>query len=150
VFILGYGVSSQRFGLFFGANAVGLIGASQLNRLVLRRYSPTRILIWAYGLLLVLVLVLAVQVILGPGGFVGFTINLFLCIAVLGFIYPNLAALSLAPLGKAAGSASALLGLAQFGLGSAGGTAISLVHAAPPVSMVCAMAAFGITGFAVL
>jgi len=39
-----YGLSPQQFGLAFSANAVGLIIASQINPLLLRRFTPLRIL----------------------------------------------------------------------------------------------------------
>ncbi|MDD2540199.1 MAG: multidrug effflux MFS transporter, partial [Desulfuromonadaceae bacterium] len=44
LFIELHGVSPQHFGLFFGANACGLIGASQFNRRLLKRFSAQRIL----------------------------------------------------------------------------------------------------------
>jgi len=42
-----YGLSEQQFGLAFGAGAIGLITATQLNVRLLRRYSPQRILVSA-------------------------------------------------------------------------------------------------------
>ena len=42
-----FGLGAQAFGLFFGAGAIWLIGATQLNPLVLRRWSPATILMTA-------------------------------------------------------------------------------------------------------
>lgn len=150
VFIEGYGISPQRFGLFFGINAFGLIGSSQLNRIVLRRHTPRRILTAAYTLLVLLSGLLAALGNSPIGGLWLFAVTLFCCIALLGFIYPNGAALSLSHLGTAAGSASGLFGLAQFGIGSAGGAMVSSLHLRSPLPMTLPMAAFSATGYAIL
>jgi DHA1 family bicyclomycin/chloramphenicol resistance-like MFS transporter len=150
VFMVSYGVSAQRFGLFFGLNSFGLIGASQLNRMLLRRHSPVAIVRVAYALLAAGAAVLAVLGLTGAGGFRLFTGILFVCIALLGFVYPNMAAISLAPMARMAGSASAVLGLFQFGLGSAGGTVLSLIGGQPALSMTFGMLGFTSIGFGAL
>lgn len=43
-FIELHGVSPQHFGFFFGANACGLIGASQVNHRLLHHFSAQRIM----------------------------------------------------------------------------------------------------------
>ena len=150
VFIVGFGISPQRFGLFFGANAVGLIGSSQLNRILLRRHTPRAILTAAYTLLVVFTVLLAVLGASGIGGFWLFTVTLFFCIALLGFIYPNGAALCLSHLGAVAGTASALFGLGQFGIGSGGGSIVSFLHLSSPLPMTLPMAVFATIGYALL
>lgn len=150
VFILTYGVSPQKFGLFFGANSLGLIGASQLNRAVLRRHSPRGILTATYALLALFTASLAVIGVTGTGGFASFAAVLFCSVAMLGFIYPNGAAVSLAHLGRVAGSASALFGLAQFGLGGVGGAVVSMLHLPSPLPMTLTMAILAVVGYVVL
>src|SRR3712207_7585782 len=44
-----YGMDEQQFGYVFGAGAVGLITATQLNVRLLRRWTPSQILISALG-----------------------------------------------------------------------------------------------------
>ncbi|MDQ3009790.1 MAG: hypothetical protein M3X11_03675, partial [Acidobacteriota bacterium] len=44
VFIKLYGVPEQAYGLFFGVNAIGFIGASQLNHRLLARWKSDAIL----------------------------------------------------------------------------------------------------------
>ena len=39
-----YGISPQQFGLVFGLNAAAIIGASQVNRYLLRRATPDEVL----------------------------------------------------------------------------------------------------------
>ena len=150
VFIVGYGVSPQRFGLVFGINSFGLIGATQINRVLLRHYSPRVILTAAYSLMVLSCLALAVLGWSGAGNFWLFAAVLFCAIALLGFIYPNGAAVSLAHLGSVAGTASALFGLCQFGIGSGGGAIVSVLHFASPLPMTVPMAAFALVGYAIL
>ncbi len=150
VFMVHFGVSAQRFGLFFGLNSFGLIGSSQLNRVLLRRCTPVEIVRVAYALLALTAAILTYLAITGAGGFGLFAAALFVSIALLGFVYPNMAAISLAPMARMAGSASAVLGLFQFGLGSAGGTALSLLGARPVQAMALAMLGFTWIGFAAL
>lgn len=150
VFIVGYGVTAQHFGLFFGANSCGLIAATQLNRVLLRRHAPRTILAVAFTLLLVFTALLAAAGWTGVEGLWLFAAVLFLAVSMLGFIYPNGAALSLSQLGSVAGSASALYGLAQFGIGSAGGALVSSLHLASPLPMTLPMAMFALAGYAIL
>ena len=42
-----YGLNQQAFALVFGAGAVALIGATQLNVVLLRRFTPATIVVWA-------------------------------------------------------------------------------------------------------
>jgi DHA1 family bicyclomycin/chloramphenicol resistance-like MFS transporter len=150
VLIVGYGISAQQFGLFFGLNSFGLIGSSQLNRVLLRRHSPVRIVRVAYVAIACSAALVAILGLSGAAGFWLFAAVLFTSVALLGFIYPNMAAISLSPLGHVAGSASAVLGLFQFGLGSAAGTVLSAVPARPVVAMSLGMLAFTWIGFAAL
>jgi DHA1 family bicyclomycin/chloramphenicol resistance-like MFS transporter len=60
-----------------------------------------------------------------------------------GFIFPNTSALALSPFKALAGSASALLGCIQMGLGALSSAAVSILHnntAMPMVVVMCACA----------
>ncbi|MCZ3114703.1 hypothetical protein NYZ21_19910, partial [Acinetobacter baumannii] len=65
--------------------------------------------------------------------------------AALGCIMPNASALSLAHQGHRAGTASALMGTLQFGMGTLAGTAVSLWHdgTALPLGVVMAIGGIG-------
>src|SRR5215510_1729066 len=60
----------------------------------------------------------------GFGGFAGILIPLFCFISSHGFVLPNTTALAMAPHGRVAGSASALLGTLQFVLGAVAGSLV--------------------------
>ena len=70
-----------------------------------------------------------------------FAALLFACLGMLGVAGPNVAAAALAPFGRAAGSASALLGTAQFLLGALAGGLVGLFHNGTAFSMSAAVAA---------
>ncbi len=42
-----YGLDQQTFAVVFGAGAVALIGATQVNVVLLRRFAPQQIMVWA-------------------------------------------------------------------------------------------------------
>jgi len=147
LFIELHGVSPQHFGLYFGANACGLIGASQLNRRLLRRFSAQRILNAALSVNAVTALLLTAAGITGMGGFPAQVILIFICLCTTGLLYPNVTALAMAPFDKAAGSASALLGTIQYTLGASAGALVGLFHNGTAVPMTATMAACGVVGW---
>jgi DHA1 family bicyclomycin/chloramphenicol resistance-like MFS transporter len=113
-----YGLSEQQFGLVFGAGAVGLITATQLNVRLLRRWTPSQILLSSLAFGMVAGLVLLLFAATGFGGIVGVLVPLWLVLAAAGLAFPNAPALALSRHGEAAGTASALLGAVQFGVGA--------------------------------
>ena len=147
LFIELHGVSPQHFGLFFGANACGLIGASQLNRRLLRRFSAERILKVAFTVNAAAALILTAAVATGIGGFPAQVVLLFACLSTTGLLYPNVTALAMAPFDKAAGSASALLGTVQYTLGATAGAVVGMLHDGTAVPMTATMAACGVIGW---
>jgi DHA1 family bicyclomycin/chloramphenicol resistance-like MFS transporter len=113
-----YGMSAQQFALIFAGGAVGLIGATQLNVRLLRRWTPQQILsgslLAGLGFGLVLLILAATKI----GGLVGVLVPLWLVLATVGLAMPNAPALALSRHGEAAGTAAALLGAVQFGVGA--------------------------------
>ncbi|MCG5459662.1 multidrug effflux MFS transporter [Micromonospora sp. PSH03] len=113
-----YGLDEQQFGIAFGAGAVGLIGATQFNVRLLRRYTPQQILVSALiagtaaGLLLVMFAAT------GVGGLGTLLASLWLVLAAAGLALPNAPALAMSRHSEAAGTAAALLGAVQFGIGA--------------------------------
>jgi DHA1 family bicyclomycin/chloramphenicol resistance-like MFS transporter len=118
VFQDGYGMSEQQFALIFAGGAVGLIGATQFNVRLLRRWSPQQIMSVSLVAGLVFALVLLVLAVTGVGGLAGILVPLWLVLAMVGLTMPNAPALALSRHGEAAGTAAALLGAVQFGVGA--------------------------------
>ncbi len=144
VFMKIYEVSKTGYGWIFAILSVSFIGASQVNSLILRWFSSRNIISWALAaqcIFSLLFLIFALNNLLNLYATIGF-IALFL--SCLGFINPNAAALSLAPFSKNAGSASALMGALQMGLGALASVMVSLSGelSVVPMPLVMTSAAF--------
>ncbi|WP_091672559.1 multidrug effflux MFS transporter [Micromonospora auratinigra] len=118
VFQQQYGLDEQEFGVAFGAGAVGLIGATQWNVRLLRRYTPQRILVVALTIGSLAGLVLLGFAATNIGGLPAVLASLWVVLAAAGLALPNAPALALSRHGEAAGTAAALLGAVQFGVGA--------------------------------
>ena len=113
-----YRIPATAFGWVFGANAVGLIGMSQINAHLLHRHSPEAILTRSRPVSIAFAVALLVDAITGFGGMWGVLVPLFMVIASFGLVGANsqAAGLNVDPL--RAGSISALMGGASFGAGA--------------------------------
>jgi DHA1 family bicyclomycin/chloramphenicol resistance-like MFS transporter len=117
VFQQEYGLSEQAFGLLFGVGAFWLIAATQLNAYLLRRFEPRELLLAAMIGGVASATALVVTAATGAGGVTGLLIPLWAVLAAIGLAIPNAPALALSRHGEAAGTAAALLGAANFGIG---------------------------------
>ncbi len=149
VFIEVFHVAPERFGLFFGTNAFGIIAASQLNRWLANRVDAVRIVRVVLFIAMTAGAVLLLNALTGFGGFVGILIPLFCFIACHGFVMPNTTALAMSPHGQIAGSASALLGTLQFVLGATAGALVGALGNGTAVPFAAVIAACGTAAFAV-
>ncbi|RBY75466.1 Bcr/CflA family drug resistance efflux transporter [Geodermatophilus sp. TF02-6] len=114
-----FGLDEQQFGLLFGAGAFWLIAATQLNPVVLRRWSPAQVLVAATGAGALAGAVLVGLAATGTGGVFAVAVPLWAVLSCCGLALPNAPALALSRHGEAAGAAAALLGAVQFGVGAA-------------------------------
>jgi DHA1 family bicyclomycin/chloramphenicol resistance-like MFS transporter len=144
VFIQVHGVPAQHYGWLFGANALGIIGGSQLNRWLLRRHPAAHILRVANGITAACGLALLAAAWSVPAHLPLLLVPLFAYVASLGFSYANAAALAMAPFPSTAGSASALLGTVQFGAAALAGCAVGWLHDGTSLPMAATIAACGV------
>ena len=114
-----YGLDQQAFALMFGAGAIALIGATQFNVVLLKRYAPQAIAMWALAAASVAGVVFVALAYGHIGGLFGFMVPVWAILAAMGLVIPNAPAVALSRHPDAAGTAAALLGAAQFGLGAA-------------------------------
>ena len=112
-------VPPSQFGLFFGANAIGLIGATQINARLARRIRFEVILSWANLVVFGGGVVLTIDAVTGFGGLWGVMVPMFLIMASFGFNQSNatVGALGVDPLRS--GAISSLFGASSFGAGAA-------------------------------
>jgi DHA1 family bicyclomycin/chloramphenicol resistance-like MFS transporter len=113
-----FGLDEQQFGLLFGAGAVWLIAATQLNPVVLRWFSPAQVLVAGTVVGALAGAVLLVLAGTGTGGLWAVALPLWVVLFGSGLALPNAPALALSRHGEAAGTAAALLGAVQFGVGA--------------------------------
>ncbi len=143
-------VSERQYGWIFALIALGLIGSSQINSVLLRIYKSEQIIRIS----------LLCQTIIGFLLFIGtffgwmelfstiFLIFIFLCCQ--GFTFPNSAALSLAPFAHHAGSAAALMGGIQMSIGAIISALVSFLNNHSALPMTGVMAFCALTSYLIL
>lgn len=143
VFIDLHHVDPEHYGYFFGANAAGLIAASQLNRLLVGRFTAIQVLGAATSIAALSALALLAVAFTGAGGLWGIVVTLFLFVSSLGILGPNSTALALERHGPRAGLASGVLGSLQFAIAALAAAAVSAMqaHDAVPMGLVVAATA---------
>jgi DHA1 family bicyclomycin/chloramphenicol resistance-like MFS transporter len=134
-FLTYYGVNESKFGFIFAIVASGIISASQLNRVVLRKYSSLQILKVTLPTQLLLGILLSI---LAKFELLTMELNialLFLIMGCQGFNFPNVATLALRPFHRGAGTASAMLGSIQMAWGAVCATLVGLLFDGTPFTM---------------
>lgn len=114
-----YEMDQQTFALVFGAGAVALIATTQANVVLLKWFTPQRIVVWALTAAAAASAVFLGLALTHTGGVVGFLTPVWTILGAMGLVIPNAPALALSRHSEAAGTAAALMGAAQFGLGAA-------------------------------
>jgi len=124
VFIEIFGVPPSRFGFIFGANALGLVAASQLNRWLAHRVGVRAAL--HAGIAVALVGYAALFAAVSRGCGLPFILPaLFVGVSSYGLVLPNATAAAMEIFGARAGSASAVLGVLQATCGALASIAVS-------------------------
>jgi DHA1 family bicyclomycin/chloramphenicol resistance-like MFS transporter len=140
-----YEVPTAWFGVVFGMNAVAVIGASQINRMLLRRWTSDQVLARASlsGIASsLLLMVFATTQIGGPWTVLPL---LFLTLSTYGFMAGNTVAGALGVDPARAGSISAMVGGASFGVGALAATIGGAFHdgTAGPLAIIMFVALVG-------
>ena len=149
VFMEIYRVNEKQYGWIFALIAMGLIGASQVNSVLLKNYNSEQIIKTA---LVCQGIIGTTMVLITFFGWNDLFITIFLLFIFLcsqGFIFPNASALSLASFGHNAGSASALLGAIQMGIGAGTSALVSVLQNHTALPMTGVMACCALTALAV-
>ena len=121
-----HGVGQEAYGWLFGLNAVGMIAAAQVGRLLARRFTPQAMLrtalafdVAAGALLLAVADTPSLVVLLVP---------LFLALSTVPLIGAASISIAMGGAGDARGSASALIGVLQFGLAALVSALVGILH----------------------
>lgn len=124
IFMDRFRVSETVFGAIFAVLTMGFIGGSQINIFLLRRLKSSPIFSAALRLQVIVGFVFLAGARFGWYGMTATLILFFLFLSCIGLTYPNAAAIALAPFSRNSGSASALLGFIQMGIGAIVSTGI--------------------------
>ena len=150
VFMEIYKVSEKQYGGIFALIAAGLIVSSQVNSFLLRKYKSEQIIRVALFCQSLTGIALFTASTYGWIGLDGTIILAMIFLSCQGFTFPNSSALSMAPFSKNAGSASALMGAIQMGIGAFTSMLVSVLSNHTALPMTGVMAACSITSFCIL
>lgn len=150
VFMNIYKVSEQQYGWIFAFLAFAMIGSTQLNHFLLKRYRSQEIIKTT----------LMYQSVVGTLLVAGVWNNWYNLYTLIGMMFifltgqgltgPNTSALSLAPFKKHTGSASALMGSWRMGAGAIISVIVSVLHNNTAIPMVGMMAACSLVSLVIL
>ena len=150
VFIQYFRVPAERFGIYFGANALGFILISQVNRSLVAGRGPRRVLGWGVAVQAGAAALLLASALIGAGGFPVVFALLFFVVASLGLIASNVSAVAMAPFGDRAGGAASLLGFTQALTGTVTSAALGWIPARgvlPMAAVIAACAGVSLTAY---
>nr|WP_314073631.1 Bcr/CflA family multidrug efflux MFS transporter [uncultured Roseococcus sp.] len=144
VFISIYGIPPAQYGLYFGAGAVGFILVSQLGGRLATRFGRERVYTVSVAMIALAGSMLTLCVLLGAPFFAVYASIIFY-IATLGIVAPVGSVLAITPFPHIAGTASALLGTVQFGMGAIAGTLVSTLHNGTALPMAMSLGILGVS-----
>jgi DHA1 family bicyclomycin/chloramphenicol resistance-like MFS transporter len=146
VFQDGFGLSAQQFALIFASGAVSITAGTQISGALLGRVAPEQVLRAAVLTALAITGLMVLVAVLGLGIWPLITL-LVLTLLVTGILLPTVPVIALETNAHRAGSAAALLGAVQFGVGAAIAPVTGLFDEGSAVAMAVVM--FGATAVTV-
>ncbi len=145
-----YHLNERQYGWAFALVAFGMIGTTQLNHLLLRRFKSESLIKFALIYQNVIGATLLIGTILDWYGLYSFTALIFMYVAGHGIMSPNVTALSMAPFSKHAGSASALHGSFRLGIAALVSALVSILHDGTSLPMAGIILACALAGLVLL
>lgn len=129
IFLNYFKVTPQMYGLIFAVLTGGFIGSNQINILLHRKYRSQEIFKFSVCFSLVLSVLLVLSAVFFQDNMPLTLVLLFIFLFNVGLVSPNGSALALAPFSKNVGSAAAMLGLLQMGVGAVVSSFVGLLSA---------------------
>jgi MFS transporter, DHA1 family, multidrug resistance protein len=128
VFMEIFHVNEKQYGWIFAIIAIGIISASQINNLALKKTTSEQVIKVALCCQTVIGLAFIASTFLELNNVYTTIVLMFLFLSCQGFIFPNASALTLASFGHNAGSASALMGGIQMSIGAGASALVSVLQ----------------------
>ena len=118
IFMEIFGVGEEAYGWIFAIIAMGIIGTSQLNVYLLRKFTNEEILFGALCLLVLVSLTFACCAYKGWFNVSSIVVTIFALLSCVGLSNPNSTSLAMGPFGDRAGSAASMVGFVQMSIGA--------------------------------
>lgn len=143
VFMELFGTSEREYGLIFAIIAAGLILCSQLNNLLLKKYTSEQVTLVTLSIQTLVGISLLTGTLFGWLNLYTTVAHIALFLSCQGFAFPNSSALSMAPFTSNAGTASALMGALQMAFGALAAAIIGISNptSALPLAVIMACCA---------
>ena len=139
-----HALSPAQFSAVFASNAVGIMIAAQLSAPLIARLGPRPVLGAGLAMGACGGLALLAVVLLGGIGLAGILPALFLVVSSIGIVIPSATTMALEGEPSTAGSASALLGLAQFAVGAVSAPLVGVAGTDTALAMAIVVATCGL------
>lgn len=140
VFINIYGLTEKQYGWVFAFIAAGIIGSSQLNHFLLKKFRNSQLVRYPLVYQTVIGSFMVIGTIFGWFNLYALLAVMFVFVTGQGLVGPNATALSLAPFSKLTGSAAALLGSYRMAVGGIVTALVSAFHNGTELPMIAMMA----------
>jgi DHA1 family bicyclomycin/chloramphenicol resistance-like MFS transporter len=143
-------VAKQNFGYVFAVTAVALMIGATLNRKLVNRFAPPKLL--QYGVMCIFIAgwLMVVFTWMHFGALAGIVGPMMLYMVGQGLVQPNAMASAMAPHGRMAGLASALTGGLQTVGGSLAGFLVGAFYNGTALPMACTVAIMGTLAFLIV
>ena len=146
VFMDNFHLSAAAYSSIFALLATGFIGSSQLNILLLKRFTSTTLFGAGLAVQVATTIVFVAGTWAGWYGLEATIVLFFITLSCVGLTYPHAASIALMPFGRNAGSAAAMLGFIQLGIGALISSGISFGKTSgnlPIIAMLAVTSVFG-------
>jgi DHA1 family bicyclomycin/chloramphenicol resistance-like MFS transporter len=150
VFMNQYHVSEQVYGWIFALLAFAMIGSTQLNQFLLKKFKSQQLIKVTLLYQTVVGLLLVIGTWQGWYNMYILIVLMFIFLTGQGITNPNATALSLAPFSKHTGSAAALMGCFRMTMGGLVSGVVSVLHNDTALPMVTGMVLCVMIGLAIL
>jgi MFS transporter, DHA1 family, multidrug resistance protein len=150
VFINIFGSTEREYGWIFAMVGAVMIGCTQMNHVLLRKFKSDQVVLAAMSYQLVVGFVLIVFAVTGWMDKTSLVVLSVMFVAAHGLSNANTTALSLAPFTKNTGSAASLLGTFRMTMGAIVSAFVSFFHNGSIMPMVITMVMTVVVGFIIL
>lgn len=146
-YITYYGVSPQIYGVLFASGILGIMIANQINAKLVTKFGISNLIFAGASISTVAGLLLVLNTLTGVGGLIGLVVGLFIFVSCTGLIVANSIAGALSSSENNTGSASALIGVFQYGTGVLGSGLVGIFADGTLWPLVLVMAMFALLTF---